>query len=182
VRIELVEGDITRQAVDAVVNAANTSLMGGGGVDGAIHAAGGPEILAHCQRIRRESYPQGVPIGAAVATTGGRLPARWIIHTVGPVYRREVDQAHLLRSCYTSSLTVAESLGAEVVAFPLISAGIFGWPKEDAVAQALAALRAATTSVSIVRMVLFGQSTYDTAVRMVGSGPAVAAPPDGTTE
>src|SRR5215475_7089020 len=122
--IELVEGDITRQAVDAIVNAANSSLMGGGGVDGAIHDRGGPQILAECRELRETRFPKGLPTGDAAATTGGRLPARWVIHTVGPIYREDRDEAHLLRSCYTSSLAVADEIGASVVAFPLISAGI----------------------------------------------------------
>jgi O-acetyl-ADP-ribose deacetylase (regulator of RNase III) len=165
-RIELVAGDITAQAVDAIVNAANSSLMGGGGVDGAIHGKGGSQILAECRELRRSRFPDGLPTGQAVATTAGRLPARWVIHTVGPIHRPERDQAELLRSCYTSSLGVADELGAAVVAFPLISAGIFGWPLEDAVNQALTALRAAPTQVQTARLVLFGQSTYDTAMRL----------------
>jgi O-acetyl-ADP-ribose deacetylase (regulator of RNase III) len=165
-RIELVQGDITEQQVDAIVNAANSSLLGGGGVDGAIHGKGGPAILAECRTIRQTSHPDGLPTGQAVATTAGRLPATWVIHTVGPIYREDRDQAHLLRSCYTSSLAVADELAASVVAFPLISAGIFGWPLEDAVTQALTAIRDASTSVTEVRLVLYGQSTYETAVRI----------------
>ncbi len=165
-RIELVQGDITEQQVDAIVNAANSSLLGGGGVDGAIHGKGGPAILAECRTIRQTSHPDGLPTGQAVATTAGRLPATWVIHTVGPIYRDDRDQAHLLRLCYTSSLAVADELAASVVAFPLISAGIFGWPLEDAVTQALTAIRDASTSVTEVRLVLYGQSTYETAVRI----------------
>ena len=108
VRIELVEGDITAQAVDAIVNAANSSLLGGGGVDGAIHRGGGPEILAECRELRDTRYPDGLPAGDAVATTAGRLAARWVIHTVGPVYSGEPGQAGTLRSCYTRSLAVAD--------------------------------------------------------------------------
>ncbi len=169
-RIELVEGDITRQQVDAVVNAANSSLMGGGGVDGAIHGAGGPAILAACRELRLSRFPDGLSTGQSVATTAGRLPATWVIHTVGPIYYADRDEAHLLRSCYTTSLAVADEVGAAVVAFPLISAGIFGWPLDDAVRQALTVLRGATTQVTEARMVLFGQSTYDTAVRVAGEG------------
>jgi O-acetyl-ADP-ribose deacetylase (regulator of RNase III) len=165
-RIELVQGDITEQQVDAIVNAANSSLLGGGGVDGAIHGKGGPAILAECRTIRQTSHPDGLRTGQAVATTAGRLPATWVIHTVGPIYREDRDQAHLLRSCYASSLAVADELAASVVAFPLISAGIFGWPLEDAVTQALTAIRGASTSVTEVRLVLYGQSTYETAVRI----------------
>ena len=165
-RIELVAGDITEQVVDAIVNAANSSLLGGGGVDGAIHGKGGPQILAECRELRRSRFPDGLPTGHAVATTAGRLPARWVIHTVGPVHRAGRDQSELLRSCYTSSLGVAAELGAAVVAFPLISAGIFGWPLEDAVTQALTALRETPTQVQTARLVLFGQSTYDVAHRV----------------
>lgn len=163
VRIELVEGDITAQAVDAIVNAANSSLLGGGGVDGAIHRGGGPEILAECRELRATRYPDGLPAGDAVATTAGRLAARWVIHTVGPVYSGEPGQAETLRSCYTRSLAVADELGAETVAFPLISAGAFGWPLVDAVAQALAALGSAETGVSEARLVLFGADAFQVA-------------------
>ena len=155
VRIELVEGDITAQAVDAIVNAANSSLLGGGG----------PEILAECRELRATRYPDGLPAGDAVATTAGRLAARWVIHTVGPVYSGEPGQAETLRSCYTRSLAVADELGAENVAFPLISAGAFGWPLEDAVAQALAALGSAETGVSEARLVLFGADAFQVAER-----------------
>jgi O-acetyl-ADP-ribose deacetylase (regulator of RNase III) len=161
VEIELVQGDITRQAVDAIVNAANSSLLGGGGVDGAIHGTGGPQILAECRELRRSRFPNGLPTGAAVATTAGRLPARWVIHTVGPIYDAPGGtRPDLLRSCYTSSLAVADELDAQVVAFPLISAGIFGWPVDDAVRQALTALRDAQTSVLTARLVLFGAAAF----------------------
>ncbi len=165
-RIELLEGDITEQEVDAIVNAANSSLLGGGGVDGAIHRRGGPEILEECRALRASSHPDGLPAGEAVATTAGRLPARWVIHTVGPVYSGQPGEAETLRSCYTRSLTVADELGAKTVAFPLISAGAFGWPLEDAVAQALVALRKATTSVEEARLVLFGAETFAAAERV----------------
>ncbi|GAB3361783.1 O-acetyl-ADP-ribose deacetylase [Micromonospora halotolerans] len=163
----LIEGDITAQQVDAVVNAANSSLLGGGGVDGAIHRAGGPAILEECRALRASRYPDGLPTGQAVATTGGHLPARWVVHTVGPVFSPREDRSVLLRDCYANSLRIADGLGAARVAFPLISAGIYGWPVEDAVAQALAALHAATpTYVSEARLVLFGADTYATAVRV----------------
>ena len=164
-RIELVQGDITEQAVDAIVNAANSSLLGGGGVDGAIHRRGGPEILEACKALRASSHPDGLPAGEAVATTAGRLPARWVIHTVGPVYTGAPGQAETLRSCYTRSLVVAAELGAETVAFPLISAGAFGWPLDDAVAQALDALRGAETGVRETRLVLFGGDAFEVARR-----------------
>jgi O-acetyl-ADP-ribose deacetylase (regulator of RNase III) len=157
--IELMTGDITVQEVDAIVNAANSSLLGGGGVDGAIHRRGGPAILDECRALRAGQYGLGLPTGEAVATTAGRLPARWVIHTVGPVWTRGVDRTPLLRACYTNSLRVAAELGAESVAFPLISAGIYRWPKRDAVAQALDAIRAATVSPDDVRLVLFDDAS-----------------------
>jgi O-acetyl-ADP-ribose deacetylase (regulator of RNase III) len=159
VDLELVTGDITAQRVDAIVNAANSSLLGGGGVDGAIHRKGGPEILAECRRLRAGHLAGGLPTGQAVATTAGRLPARWVIHTVGPVYANREDRSHLLRSCYTSALRVADELGAATVAFPLISAGVYGWPTRDAVVQALTALRAAPTRVATARLVLYDART-----------------------
>ncbi len=153
--IALVHGDITRQRVDAIVNAANSSLLGGGGVDGAIHRRGGPAILAECRRLRASRYDRGLPTGQAVATTAGDLPARWVIHTVGPVYSSREDRSGLLRDCYANALRIADELGAATVAFPLISAGIYGWPAEDAIRQALAVLRAAHGSVAEARLVLF---------------------------
>ncbi len=155
-RVQLVTGDITAQEVDAIVNAANSSLLGGGGVDGAIHRRGGPEILAECRQLRAGHYGEGLPTGEAVATTAGRLPARWVIHTVGPVWAKSVDRTPLLRACYTNSLRVATGLGARSVAFPLISAGIYGWPKRDAVWQALSVL--ATAEID-TRLVLFDAAT-----------------------
>lgn len=137
VHITLVRGDITEQAVDAVVNAANSSLLGGGGVDGAIHRRGGPEILAACRGLRDSHYGRGLATGQAVATTAGRLPARWVIHTVGPVWSREEDRSALLASCYRESLRVAAGLGARTVAFPAVSTGVYGWPMEDAARIAL---------------------------------------------
>jgi len=153
--LTLVEGDITTIAVDAVVNAANSGLLGGGGVDGAIHRAGGPSILAACRELRASTLPDGLPAGAAVATTAGALPARWVIHTVGPVYSRTEDRSATLRSAYTRSLVVADDLGAQTVAFPLISAGVYGWPLDDAVRQAITAIHAVPTRVQEVRMVAF---------------------------
>lgn len=165
-RIELVEGDVTAQVVDAIVNAANSSLLGGGGVDGAIHRKGGAAILEECRALRRSRYPDGLPPGEAVATTAGALRARWVIHTVGPVYDPRRDLSGTLRSCYTRSLAVADELGAATVAFPLISSGAFGWPLDDAVAQALAALHAAESAVDEVRLVLFGETTFAAAQRV----------------
>jgi O-acetyl-ADP-ribose deacetylase (regulator of RNase III) len=156
VRIEAVQGDITEQAVDAIVNAANSSLLGGGGVDDAIHRAGGPAILTECRRIRADQHPDGLPTGQAVATTAGDLPARWVIHTVGPVYAAEDDPAALLASAHTESLRVADELGARTVAFPAISTGVYGYPLEEAAPVAIAAVRNAETQVELVRFVLFG--------------------------
>lgn len=143
-RIEAVRGDITEQHVDAIVNAANSSLMGGGGVDGAIHRRGGPSIVAECRRIRGEDprYRDGLPTGEAVATTAGDLPARWVIHTVGPVYARERDAAALLARCHIESLLVAGGLGATSVAFPAISTGVYGYPKDEATEIALREVQA----------------------------------------
>ncbi|MET7470085.1 O-acetyl-ADP-ribose deacetylase [Micromonospora sp. NPDC005686] len=163
----LIEGDITAQQVDAIVNAANSSLLGGGGVDGAIHRRGGPAILEECRALRASRYGRGLPTGQAVATTAGNLPARWVVHTVGPVFSPREDRSALLRDCYANGLRVADGLGATGIAFPLISAGIYGWPVEDAVAQALTVLHAATPAhVTEARLVLFGADTYATAVRV----------------
>ncbi|GGN15126.1 O-acetyl-ADP-ribose deacetylase (regulator of RNase III) [Actinoplanes campanulatus] len=155
-RIDLVEGDITARSADVIVNAANSSLLGGG-VDGAIHRKGGPEILAETRMLRASRYGRGLPVGQAVATTAGRLPARWVVHTVGPVFSATEDRSELLRACYTNSLQVADDLGAVSVAFPLISAGVYRWPVEDAVRQALTVLGAATPHhVRAATLVLFG--------------------------
>ncbi|MFF4159354.1 O-acetyl-ADP-ribose deacetylase [Streptomyces sp. NPDC001678] len=156
-----VQGDITGQHVDAIVNAANSSLLGGGGVDGAIHRAGGPEILAACRALRASHYGKGLPTGRAVATPAGRLPARWVIHTVGPVYSQEEDRSELLASCHRESLRVADELGARTVAFPAISTGIFRWPMEDAARIAVETVRAAETNVEEVRFVLFDERAYE---------------------
>jgi O-acetyl-ADP-ribose deacetylase (regulator of RNase III) len=159
--IRLVKGDITEQEVDAIVNAANSSLMGGGGVDGAIHRKGGPEILAQCRRIRAERYGGGLPTGREVATTAGRLPARWVIHTVGPVFSRSEDRSPLLRSCHVESLRVAEELGARTVAFPAISTGVYGYPLELAAPVAIGAVRRSDADVDEVRFVLFDDEALD---------------------
>lgn len=132
-RVRLEVCDITRQAVDAVVNAANGTLMGGGGVDGAIHRAGGPAILEECREIRRTLYPEGLPAGEAVITTAGLMPARFVIHTVGPVYGGAGGrEAELLAACYRNSLALAASRGLASVAFPAISTGVYGYPREEA--------------------------------------------------
>ena len=154
--IEVVGGDITAERVDAIVNAANSSLLGGGGVDGAIHRAGGPEILAECRQLRTERLPDGLPTGAAVATTGGQLPAQWVIHTVGPVYREHDDPAPLLASCHVEALREADRIGARSVAFPAISCGVYGYPLHEAAPIAVGSVRETETSVELVRFVLFG--------------------------
>jgi O-acetyl-ADP-ribose deacetylase len=160
-KITLESGDITQQEVDAIVNAANSSLMGGGGVDGAIHRKGGRAILAECKKIRAEQYPEGLPTGAAVATTAGDLPARWVIHTVGPVYSKSEDRSGLLASCHTESLRIADELGARSVAFPAISTGVYGYPLDDAAPVAIEAVAGADTKVAEVRFVLFDEAAYD---------------------
>jgi O-acetyl-ADP-ribose deacetylase (regulator of RNase III) len=132
-RVIVVVGDITQQDTDAIVNAANASLMGGGGVDGAIHRAGGDEILAECKEIRRTRFPNGLPTGEAVITTGGKLPALYVIHTVGPIYgQHDGKEAELLANCYHNSLTLAVEKNLTSVAFPAISTGVFGYPQAEA--------------------------------------------------
>ena len=160
-RIELVQGDITKERVDAIVNAANSALAGGGGVDGAIHRAGGPSILEECRGIVADLPGHRLPTGKAVATGAGHLPARWVIHTVGPVYG--VPQAEeLLRSCHIESLRVADELGARTVAFPAISTGVYGYPVEEAAPVAVGAVAAASTEVTLVRFVLFDPASLET--------------------
>ncbi|MFE6158716.1 O-acetyl-ADP-ribose deacetylase [Streptomyces sp. NPDC056486] len=160
--ITLVRGDITRQSVDAIVNAANSSLLGGGGVDGAIHRNGGPEILAACRRLRASHYGKGLPTGKAVATVAGRLDARHVIHTVGPVWSATEDRSDLLTSCYRESLRSAAELGARTVAFPAISTGVYRWPLDDGARIAVRAVReyAAPEQFSEVRFVLFDETAY----------------------
>ena len=155
--VTVVEGDITRQRVDAVVNAANRGMRGGGGVDGAIHAAGGPAVLADC--VAR--FPDGLATGEAGWTTAGDLPARWVIHVVGPNYRAGQTDRSLLVSCYARALAVADGLGARTVAFPLVSAGVYGWPVQDAIDAAVTTLREHDTRVEEARLVAFGRSAYD---------------------
>lgn len=158
-RIEAVPGDITDQDVDAVVNAANSSLLGGGGVDGAIHAAAGPDLLAECRELRRTALPDGLPVGDAVATGAGRLRARWVVHTVGPDAHAGQTDPELLRSAFTRSLDVAAEVGARTVAFPAVSAGVYGWAPATVAEVAVAAVRgwAGThpDAVDLVRFVLF---------------------------
>ena len=151
-----VRGDITTQQVDAIVNAANTAMRGGGGVDGAIHRAGGPAVLEDC--IAR--FPNGLATGDAGWTTAGDLPSRWVIHTVGPNHRAGQTDRSLLVSCYRRSLEVADELGVQTIAFPLISAGVYGWPKEDAIAAAVETIRATPTEVEEARLVAFDEATH----------------------
>jgi O-acetyl-ADP-ribose deacetylase (regulator of RNase III) len=160
-RIILQEGDITKVAADAIVNAANSSLLGGGGVDGAIHRAGGPAILEACRALRASRYGKGLPTGEAVATTAGDLPARWVIHTVGPVYSAAEDRSAKLAACHRNCLRVADELGARAVAFPAISTGIYGWPLHDAARIAIDTVRETECAVvREVRFVLFGREAY----------------------
>ena len=160
-RISFELGDITELDVDAIVNAAYHTLMVGGGVVGAIHRRGGPEILAECKKLRESRFPDGLPTGQAVATTGGRLKARWVIHTVGPTYAESKDKSQLLADCFRSSLRIADELGAATVAFPAISTGVYRWPLDDAARIALATVRASDTQVNEVRFVLFDQTAYE---------------------
>jgi len=171
VRIEAVMDDITRVAADAIVNAANSSLLGGGGVDGAIHRIGGPEILAACRELRAGSLPEGLPAGDAVPTTAGRLPARWVIHTVGPVWSAREDRSATLRSCYLASLRVAEGLGAGSVTFPAVSAGVYGWPMDDAARIAVDAVRESGVAVEAVTFVLRGEAAYRAFAARLGGAP-----------
>lgn len=155
--ITAVQGDITKQTVDAIVNAANRAMRGGGGVDGAIHRAGGPAILRDCI----EWFPDGLATGDAGWTTAGDLAARWVIHTVGPNYRAGERDRSLLESCYRRSLEVADELGAATVAFPLISSGIYGWPRHDAIAAAIETIGLADARVEEARIVAFDLDTYE---------------------
>ncbi|MFE7108996.1 O-acetyl-ADP-ribose deacetylase [Streptomyces sp. NPDC057575] len=161
VTVTLVRGDITRQSADVIVNAANSSLLGGGGVDGAIHRRGGPEILAACRELRASQYGKGLRTGQAVATTAGQLDARWVVHTVGPVWSSSEDRSALLAACYRESLRTAGELGARTVAFPAISTGIYGWPMDDGARIAVrTVLEEAAAPVEEVRFVLFDAHAY----------------------
>ena len=155
--LSVVQGDITQQDVDVVVNAANRAMRGGGGVDGAIHRAGGPAVLEDCRR----RFPHGLDTGDAGWTTAGDLAARWVVHVVGPNWNRGERDRSLLVSCYRRALAVADELGAASIAFPLISAGAYGWPKDDAIAAAVDTLRETLTRVEAARLVAFDSTTYD---------------------
>lgn len=159
--IEAIQGDITTEQVDAIVNAANSQLLGGGGVDGAIHAAAGPSLLEECRRLRAARWHDGLPVGEAVATGAGSLAARWVIHTVGPNRHRGQTDPGLLASCFSRSLDVAQEVGAQSVAFPAVSAGVYGWDADEVAAIAVETVTSWTTrqehGIELVRFVLFGQ-------------------------
>jgi O-acetyl-ADP-ribose deacetylase len=166
-RLTIVRGDITEQPADAIVNAANSSLLGGGGVDGAIHRKGGPRILQECRALRASSYGRGLPTGRAVATTAGALPARWVIHTVGPVWAAGEDRSGQLASCYRESLRVADELAARTVAFPAISTGVYGWPMDDGARIAVGTVRGTRTSAEEVTFVLFDEAAHESFRRAI---------------
>lgn len=160
-KITLIKGDITDIKADAIVNAANSSLLGGGGVDGAIHRKAGLKLSEECKKIRKEQYPDGLPTGEAVATKGYNLKARYIIHTVGPVYRR--DDISLLKSCYLNSLKIAENLGCNTIAFPAISTGAYGVPVEESAKIVKGSLKDySSKTIKELLLVLYSQKDYDT--------------------
>lgn len=158
-RVRVLVGDITAQDVDAIVNAANSTLLGGGGVDGAIHRKGGPQILEQCKEIRRTRFPDGLPTGEVALTTGGRLPARYVIHTVGPITRPSQEpDSRLLAACYRNALALAAEKGFRSIAFPAISTGVYGYPRHRAapvVSAAIESALAVETSVTEVRLVFY---------------------------
>ena len=171
-RISIQVGDLTREDVDAIVNAANASLLGGGGVDGAIHRAGGPAILAECRRIREMRFPGGLPTGEAVITTGGNLKARHVIHTVGPIYGQHAgEEPKLLAACYGNSIALAAQHGLACIAFPAISTGVYGYPKEEAARVSLGAIEralAAHAQIADVRLVYFSAGDAEIVRRVRG--------------
>ena len=159
-RITAEQGDLTEAHIDAVVNAATSTLLGGGGVDGALHRAAGPSLLEECRRVRAARWHDGLPVGEAVATGAGDLPARWVIHTVGPNRHRGQTDPDLLASCFRRSLEVADQVGATSVAFPAISAGVYGWDAAEVADVAVATVRhteAAVPGITEVRLVLFSE-------------------------
>lgn len=164
-RVSLLVGDLTEQMVDAIVNAANSSLLGGGGVDGAIHRRGGPAILAACREVRHRDWPDGLPTGEVVATTAGALPARYVIHTVGPIYgAHRGDEAVLLAACYRNAIRLANQLQLTSIAFPALSTGAYGYPPEKAAAVVSRVLRdtlAEFTAIEEVRLVFFNASALE---------------------
>lgn len=163
-QLTVVQGDITRQDVDAIVNAANRSMRGGSGVDGAIHSAAGPGLLAECI----ERFPHGLATGAAGWTTGHALPARWVIHVVGPNYHAGERDRGLLLSCYSGALAIADELGARSLALPLVSAGVYGWSQEDSARAAVEVVRSSVTMVREVRIMAFGRPAYELVSDVVG--------------
>jgi len=173
-RIIVATGDITRMKVNAIVNAANSSLMGGGGVDGAIHSAGGPAILEQCRAIRADRYPGGLPAGEAVETGAGRLPARYVIHTVGPIWHGGTGgEQQTLASCYRKSLELAARLGAQSIAFPAISTGVYGYPREEAARVAWSAIAeylGANATPRIVTLVFFSEGDARVFLQASGAG------------
>ena len=167
--VKVIVGDITSQTVDAIVNAANSSLMGGGGVDGAIHHAGGPTILEECKEIRRTQFPQGLPTGEAVITSAGNLPSKFVIHTVGPVYdRHDGKEADLLVACYNNSLRLAVKHTLSTIAFPAISTGVYGYPLHEAAAVASETIKlflSTESSIEEVRLIFFRAADAEIFVR-----------------
>ena len=167
--VKVVVGDLTSQRVDVIVNAANSSLLGGGGVDGAIHRAGGPTILAECEKIRKTEYPRGLPTGEAVITSAGNLPSKFVIHTVGPVYgQHDGKEADLLAACYRNSLQLAIKHSLSTIAFPAISTGVYGYPLHEAAAVSSNAIKRflpEEASIEEVRLVFFRPADADTFVR-----------------
>ena len=165
-RVLVKVGDLTKEDVDAIVNAANSSLMGGGGVDGAIHRAGGPDILKECKEIRRVQFPDGLPTGQAVITTAGKMPAKYVIHTVGPVYGRGgKEKADLLAACYANSLSLAVKQGLQTIAFPAISTGVYGYPLAEAARVASGAIEQflrGDSTLREVRLIFFAPSDAET--------------------
>jgi O-acetyl-ADP-ribose deacetylase (regulator of RNase III) len=175
-QIEIAPGDITVQDVDVIVNAANSSLLGGGGVDGAIHAAAGPALLEECRGLRETILPDGLPVGEAVATGAGDLPARWVVHTVGPNRHRGQDDPGLLEDCFRNSLLVAAGLEARSIAFPAIGAGAFGWDVGEVARIAVAAVRSVhdeggAGSVELVVFVPFGARATEAFESAVAAAP-----------
>lgn len=158
--IALFRGDITEFEADVIVNAANSSLLGGGGVDGAIHSVGGPEIVAEIQRIREVKLTDGLPAGQVVSTNAGNLPAKWVIHTVGPVYDADDDRSDTLASCYENAMDLADKLGAFTIAFPAISAGAYGWPIEDAARIAIETVASTDTHLTTATFVLYSDESF----------------------
>jgi O-acetyl-ADP-ribose deacetylase (regulator of RNase III) len=161
ITIELVRESIVAQTTDAIVNAANPTLMGGGNVDGIIHSQGGPRIKEECEKIRQERYPKGLPTGEAVATTAGDLPCRFVIHTVGPIYGRSKDPSRELSSCFVSCLRVADELNLTSIAFPAISTGAYAYPLKEAAEISLRAVMQCNTKVALVRFALFDGKAFD---------------------